>query len=168
MYPASLGSILMGWWWVDGHDTLSCLVNLAVFLYSCDSAVCIAVCHFTYGTLHWTQLVCFSFGATLLVDGLPVVFWDHVLGSGCVYLFAVGSFKREEGRMKWVKHPFVQKSVTSTVFVAMCRNVRRVGRECGCTTNQTYSSHRWALQIQREISILRDTSRTDRPISRAS
>jgi len=118
--------------------------------------------------------VCDPFGANLLVGGLPGVLWEHVLGSGCVYLFAVVSFECDEGRIDCQAPLFFQKSVTSTGFVAMRRNVRRVGPECGCTTNQTNSSHRWTLKIQREINILRDgrtftyTNRTDQPISRAS
>jgi len=94
--------------------------------------------------------------------------------SGRVYLFAVVSFGRDEGNVELPKPLFDQKSVTSTGFVAMCRNVRRVGAECGRTTNQTYTSHRWTLQKQREINILRDgrsftvNRRTDGPISRAS
>jgi hypothetical protein len=67
------------------------------------------------------------FEATLLVGDLPRVFWDHTWQSGCVYLFPLESFGRDEGSVEWLKSFFVQQTLTSTDFVAIWRNVRRVG-----------------------------------------
>jgi len=67
------------------------------------------------------------FSATLLVGDLSGVFWDHTWQSGCVYLFPSGSFGGEEGSVEWLKCYFVQKTLTSTGFVAMWWNVRRGG-----------------------------------------
>ena len=82
--------------------------------------------HIKQVTLHSTQFVYIHFEATLLVGDLPGVFWDHTWQSGCVYLFPSGSFGRGEGSVEWLKCSFVQKTLTSTGFVAMWRNVRRV------------------------------------------
>ena len=113
--------------WGNGPDSISWLVNLVVSLDRCDREVCIAVALYKYVTLHSMQFVYVYFEATLLVDDLLGVFWDHTWRSGCDYLFALGSFGRDEGSFEWLKSFFVQKSLTSTGFVALWRNVRRVG-----------------------------------------